>query len=199
MTQKALLVTETGSPLIESSRPIPEPKEGQIQVKLTVAGLNPHDAKAQYYGLFVQNRLPSTLAVDVVGAVSAIGPNVSKFGIGDKTDYAAKVPEGINDNEAATLALNPLTAFWALFREDGAGIPPPAPFYGRKSGYDYSRLSLVVIGGGSAIGKYAIEWAKYAGFGTIITTASKSKREKELLEHGATHVLDRHAQDEELD
>jgi NADPH2:quinone reductase len=79
------------------------------------------------------------------------------------------------------------------------GIPPPAPFHGNQPDFDYSKLDLLVVGGGSAVGKYTIAWAKYAGFGKIITIASKGKSEKALLDLGATHVLDRHLDEEELE
>jgi NADPH:quinone reductase len=221
MTQKALVVPAVGSPLILTERPIPSPKEGQVLVKVSVAGLNPHDSKAQAYGLFIKDVLPATLATDVAGTVTAVGPGVTRFKVGDEiftfsspmnpdacgtqeyaivtADHAAKIPKGINDDEAAVLALNPLTAFWGIFREQGLGVPPPAPFLGHDPNFSYGTQSIVAVGGGSAVGKYIIQWAKYAGFGTIITTASKSKSEKELLSLGATHVLDRHASDSELE
>jgi len=214
MSQKALVVPAIGAPMVSTERSIPQPKEGQLLIKISVSSLNPHDAKAQSYGLFIKDVVPSPLAVDIAGTVSALGPNVNGFSVGDRVftftnpmdpdqggtqeyavapaRFAAHVPKVINDDEATTLALNPLTAFWGMFREEGLGIPPPAPYYGHISGYDYSKHSILVVGGGSAVGKYAIQFAKYAGFGTIITTASKGKSEKELLEMGATHVLDRH-------
>jgi NADPH2:quinone reductase len=112
----------------------------------------------------------------------------------------AKVPQGVSDDEAATLALNPLTAFWGLFRDpNGLGIPSPAPFTGTQLDYDYGKVKLAVIGGGSAVGKFVISWAKYAGIGTILAIASKGKSEKELLELGATHVLDRYLAEQELE
>jgi NADPH2:quinone reductase len=220
MSQQALLVTKIGAPITIGTRSIPRPKEGQLLVKVKVAGLNPHDAKAFHYGVFIQNTLPSPLAVDIVGTVAAVGSNVTSFDVGDEVftfgnpsnpdtcgtqEYAiaeagstAKIPENVNDDEAATLALNPLTAFFGLFLQEGAGIPPPAPYHGNQPGFDYGKLNLLIIGGGSAVGKYAIAWAKYAGFGKIITLASKGKSEKELRDLGATHVVDRHLKDEEL-
>jgi NADPH2:quinone reductase len=221
MSQQALVVTDIGSPLVKITRPIPQPKEGQLLVKVIVAGLNPHDAKAQSWGIFIKDILPAPLAIDIVGKVSAVGPNVTDYQVGDKVfflgdpmnpegpgsqeyaittaDYTAKVPEGINEDEAATLALNPLTAFWGLFRSEGLGLPPPSPFYGNQPEFDYGKLSLLVIGGGSAVGKYVVAWAKYAGFAKIVTTASKGKSEKELRGLGATHVIDRHLDEKEVE
>jgi NADPH2:quinone reductase len=221
MSQNALLVTKIGSPLIKTTRAIPQPKEGQLLVKVKVAGLNPHDAKSLFTGIFIKNSLPSPLATDIVGTVSSVGANVTDFKVGDKVltfgnpmladatgtqefaigtaKHTAKVPEGINDDEAATLTLNPLTAFVGLFFKDGMDIPPPAPFYGNQPDFDYGKLSLLVVGGGSAVGKYIISYAKYAGFGKIVTIASKGKSEKELRDLGATHIIDRHLDEKEIE
>lgn len=220
MSQKALVVPAIGSPMILTERKIPTPGPKQVLVKVHIAGLAPHDAKAQYRGIFIGNTLPSPLAADVVGAVTKVGSDVTKFKEGDlifslvapmnpdaagtqeyalvEEDFSAVVPEGTGDHEAATLALNPVTAFWGLFREAGLGIPPPVPFLGHDTSFKYGEKSIAVIGGGSAVGKYVVAWAKYVGFGTIITTASKAKSEKELKEWGATHVLDRHLSAKEL-
>jgi NADPH2:quinone reductase len=221
MSQKALVVQSIGSPLVATERTIPKPGEGQVLVKITVAGLNPHDAKARKGGLFIQNTLPAPLAIDIVGTVQGLGPGVTGFSKGDKifglgnptipdqcgtqefalleTLVTAKVPETINDQEAATLTLNPLTAFWVLFRQQALGIPPPAPIVGNDPTFDYSKVEIVIVGGGSACGKYAIAWSKWAGFGTIVTIASKGRNEQELLALGATHVIDRHGTDEEIE
>lgn len=113
-------------------------------------------------------------------------------------DFSAIVPKGVGEHEAAVLALNPITAFWGMFREAGLGIPPPAPFDGNNPHFNYKEKSIAVIGGGSAVGKYVVAWAKYAGFGIIIATASKAKNEEQLKEWGATHVLDRSLPAKEL-
>lgn len=85
-----------------------------------------------------------------------------------------------------------------MFREAGLGIPPPAPFVGHDPNFKYNEQSIAVIGGGSAVGKYVVAWAKYAGFGIIIVTASKAKNEEQLKGWGATHVLDRSLPAKEL-
>jgi NADPH:quinone reductase len=222
MTQKALVVPAIGCPLILSDRPIPTPTGSQLLVKVHIAGLNPHDAKAQSLGLFIANILPVPLAADIVGTITALGPDAKKFKKGDKIfsftnptkadqagtqefalleeGFSALVPKGLGDHEAATLALNPVTAFWGTFRKQGLGIPPPAGFPGHDPNFDYSSQSIAVVGGGSAVGKYVIAWSKYVGFRTIITTASKNtKSEKELKEWGATHLLDRHLPASEIE
>ena len=37
-TQRALVVQEVGKPIVVAERPIPEPKEGEIRIKVTVCG-----------------------------------------------------------------------------------------------------------------------------------------------------------------
>lgn len=215
--QRALVVSAIGQPLELTSRPIPQPQHGELLVQVSVAGLNPHDSKAQSRGLFIANSLPAPLAADIVGTIIAVGPGVDDFVCGEKVftfanptvsdqggsqefaifraEYSAKVPRELGDDEAATLALNPLTAFMGLFRKEGLGIPPPEPFAGRDEGFEYGKVKLLVVGGGSAVGKYVVQWGRYAGIGTIVVTASR-KNEELLRRLGATHVVDRNGGDE---
>ncbi|KAJ5216920.1 GroES-like protein [Penicillium chermesinum] len=81
--QTALAVTEIGKPVSKISRPIPEPRKGEVLIRVTVAGLNPHDAKARE-GLFTKGHLPAILAADVVGVVTSVGPHVTRFKPGDR-------------------------------------------------------------------------------------------------------------------
>lgn len=115
-----------------------------------------------------------------------------------RTEYSAKVPQGLGDDEAATMALNPLTAFMGLFRERALGLPTPKPFRGLDEGFEYGKVKILVVGGGSAVGKYVVEWSRYAGVGTIVVTASR-KSEELLRKLGATHVVDRNRTDEEIE
>ncbi|KAF2097520.1 GroES-like protein [Rhizodiscina lignyota] len=220
MSQRSLVVSQIGAPMVFIDRAIPEPKEGEVLVKVEVAGLNPHDSSSRSYGLFIADILPTPLAIDIVGTVTKVGPGVSKFAIGDQiftqgwptdpdqcgtqeyaialADVSAKVPVGISGDDAATLALNPYTAFVGLFGNDGLGIPPP--FGTPEAGsFDYASQQILIIGGGSACGKFAIQWSKYAGIGTIVAVASKIKGEAELKRLGATHVIDRHGTLDEID
>ncbi|PYH49805.1 zinc-binding alcohol dehydrogenase family protein [Aspergillus saccharolyticus JOP 1030-1] len=103
--QTAIFATAIGQPLSTGSRPIPEPREGQVLIKVTVAGLNPHDAKARDYGLFIKDYLPAVLAADVVGVVTRVGPNVTRFQPGDHIFGQAWVPTPGSDAPASETAL----------------------------------------------------------------------------------------------
>jgi len=126
-TQRALLATEVGKPLqLVANHPVHQPGPDQVLLKVTVAGINPHDHKARDDGLFIAEKLPAVLTNDVTGTVVALGPGVDKYKIGDRVlshpafdgtytqtglqEYAIndigagfKIPDSITDDEAATL------------------------------------------------------------------------------------------------
>lgn len=231
--QTVLLATEIGHPLSKASRSIPEPKDGQVLVKVTVAGLNPHDAKARDYGLFIKDySLPAILAADVAGVVTRVGPNVTRFKHGDHifgqsilpelivdaqstqenaihspdysnshydtqglqeyaildTRFSAKVPSGFTDAQLATLPTNCVSAAVALFDSTCLGIP--GPWDPAASSFNYQATSILILGGGSNTGQFAIQLAALAGIGTIVVVASpKGAAAAKAL--GATHVIDR--------
>lgn len=93
-TQKALVVTEIGKSLVETTFNIPEPQEHQILIKVTAAGrkylpssssrqilisqVAPLDQKLRDQGLFnLGASLPAVVSLDLVGIVVKHGPNVS--------------------------------------------------------------------------------------------------------------------------
>jgi NADPH:quinone reductase len=220
--QKAVVVEKINSPLVLTTRPIPVPKEGEILIRVIIAGLNPHDTYAQKLGLFIQKTLPTPMGIDLVGIVEELGAGVptSAFSKGDKifsmgetsipdqtgtqeyaivrSKYCAKVPENLTDDEVATFPVNSTTGYVAVFVQ-GFKFPIPPDASGQLAeAFDYKSQQVVIIGGGSACGKFAIQWLKHVGVGTIITVASK-KNEQELKRVGATDVVERHQSDDQID
>jgi len=208
-TQKALLVTEVGKPLsLTTTWPVPQPGPNQIQVRITVAGINPHDQKARDNGLFIKDALPAVLAMDVVGRVTALGSGVTKYQVGDRVvghpgfapnwaqcglqeyavldaDYSAKIPEGFSDDDGATLPTNIIAPLVALFDESALGLSPPWADTAQNKD-----VTLLVIGGGSSCGKFGVQLAHLAGVGRIVVVGGD---ETELTSYGATDLIDRHA------
>jgi len=177
--------------------------------------VNPLDQKLRDFNIPIFNigaHLPAVLANDVVGTVVKNGPNVSKFPIGSHVfsqsadlfsgglqeyvlidaRYTALVPEGVSDEDAAVFPINAFTSAVSLFSSAGLGFPFPGTEESKT--YDYKSQKLVIIGGGTNTGKFAIQFARIARVGTIITTASLAG-EAELKAYGATHVIDRKASD----
>ncbi|KIX95551.1 uncharacterized protein Z520_08671 [Fonsecaea multimorphosa CBS 102226] len=219
--QKAIAVVETAKPVKLIERPIPKPGPGEVLVKVLIAGLNPHDALVREIGYFVgKDNLPGVLAIDIVGEIVQLGENVDNtFKIGDKVmsqgdpavsdtkgsqeyavldaDFIAHLPRSVSPDQADTILLNALTAYIAVLSPLGLDIPSPLAASGSKTNFDYSNTSIVIIGGSSACGRFAIQLCKWVGIGTIVTVAGKSG-EDNLKSIGATHVIDRSLPDEDI-
>lgn len=81
-TQKALIVTEVGKPVtLTSDQAIPEPGPKQIQIKVKVAGINPHDQKARDHGLFIAENLPAILTNGKNKSLSFAAPRLLRSGV----------------------------------------------------------------------------------------------------------------------
>jgi NADPH2:quinone reductase len=96
-----------------------------------------------------------------------------------------------------TFPVNATTSFAALFDVKGFGFPAPRPFPTSKVEFGAKETTVLVIGGGSAVGKLAIQYAKLAGIGTVIAIASVGRIE-ELKALSATNTIDRHAMHEHI-
>lgn len=213
-TQKAILLKELNKPVVlVEDWPIPDPGPSQVQLKVSVAGLNPHDEKSQAWGLFVKdargNFLPAILTNDVVGTVTKLGPDITTLAVGDRVvsqpgffipgspqnglqEYATadltaltKIPDSITDDEAATLPTNIIAPLVALFH----ALAIPAPWTPEAKTFDYATTTLLVVGGGTSCGKFGVQLAALAGIGRIVVVGGD---EHELKGYGATHVLSRH-------
>lgn len=148
----------------------------------------------------------------MVGSIVTLGPGIAGFKIGDRvfsqskvmehtdtaglqqyallsTNLCARIPPDLSDDQAATIPVNSLAPFVALFHETGLGLPPPGTNDARMFGY--KEKTLLIIGAGSNCGKFGVQFAKMVGFGTIIALASLSS-ETMLKSYGATHIVDRH-------
>ncbi|KAL2847505.1 GroES-like protein [Aspergillus pseudoustus] len=219
--QKALVVQAIEKPLRLVQRPIPIPEPGWVLVKVAAAGINPHDQKGRDSALFIEPHLPNAiLTQDIAGTVVSLGYGVTTFSPGDRifgqsnvfggpdqgglqeyallhADYAARIPENLSFDDAATIPVNAVASFVALFHESGLGLRPARfSIAGGESGrvVDYSREAIVVIGGGSNTGKFGLMFAKLAGFGKVITIAGGTGDERKmdyLRSLGATHIIDR--------
>ncbi|KAF1968943.1 GroES-like protein [Bimuria novae-zelandiae CBS 107.79] len=181
-TQKAIAVQEVGKPVVAvSNYPIHQPGPKQVQVRVTVAALNPHDQKGRDIGLFTQDCHPVVLGSDVVGVVTVLGEGATRFKVGDRIfgqaaltpdssskalqqfaildeDFASVILEGVSEDDAATIPTNHLAPYIGFFSdEQGLGLP--------------------------TLGAWLV------GLGTIVVVGGK---EEELKGFGATHVVDRH-------
>lgn len=103
----------------------------------------------------------------------------------------------MSDDEAATFPVNFVASFVALFHESGFGLPPPFSDHDQAETFDYAAQSIVIIGGGSNCGKAAVQLASLAGIGQIIAIAAP-RSTAELKSYGATHVVNRHLDEDQI-
>ncbi|HUC68535.1 MAG TPA: NADP-dependent oxidoreductase [Stellaceae bacterium] len=197
---KAVLLTGHGGPemLRYGDAPDPVAGPGEIVVDIHAASVNAADYKVRRgTGRYSDIRFPHILGRDFSGVVSALGPGVAEFAIGDRvfgvTDqgkegaYAEKIaikaaivarkPASLGHVEAAALGLISLTALWAL--EDTARL---------RAGE-----TILIQGGAGGVAGFAIPLAKHLG-ATVITTAS-ARNHDYVQGLGADRVIDYEAAD----
>ncbi len=135
MKNTRIVVTQYGGPdtlrLIEED--CPEPKKGEVRVKVLAAGVSLPDVMMRE-GIHPETpRVPFTPGWDFVGEVDRIGDGVSSFKPGQMvaalpiygayTEYICRkeselvpVPPGLDAGEAVSLVLNYVTAYQMLHR-----------------------------------------------------------------------------------
>jgi NADPH2:quinone reductase len=107
--------------------PQPEPKAGELRVRVEAAGVNFLDIY-QRTGLYAL-ALPAILGQEIAGVVEAVGPGVAGFQVGDRVAtaraqggyaeatvvaaaQAVAVPAGVSSQQAAALMLQGMTAHY---------------------------------------------------------------------------------------
>ncbi|TWD74813.1 NADPH:quinone reductase-like Zn-dependent oxidoreductase [Kribbella amoyensis] len=178
---------------------IPEPRPGQVRIKVAAATVNPVDL-ALAGGQLIQAGLTAArpqfgLGWDVAGTVDAAGPGAdllpgtpviglaahlgqplkthAEFVVLD-ADAVAPAPAGLDLVAAATIPLNARTAQLAV---DALDLEPGQ--------------TLLVTGAAGAVGGYAIELAKHRGL-TVIANAGDE--DEDLVRGlGADHFVPRTA------
>jgi NADPH:quinone reductase-like Zn-dependent oxidoreductase len=203
-TNLAAVLEQVDTPLVLRDRPIPTPGPNHA------IAINPAEWKRQSWGLYV-SAYPTVLGSDVAGTVAAVGSNVTLFKPGDRVTgfgvnirtsnpddgalqtytiveaiSAAKIPESLGFNEAATLPMAVATSGIAIFSFMGIELPS-LPL---SSGANPKSAIFLVWGGASSIGSVAIQMAASLGF-VVFTTASEVHH-KYLRSFGAAECFDYH-------
>ncbi|KAF9732564.1 hypothetical protein PMIN03_006448 [Paraphaeosphaeria minitans] len=186
-------------------------KPDEIAIKVAATAINPVDWKLRDYGLFIVPgwEYPAVLGSDGSGTVAAVGDDVSSFSVGERVffqsgygnpdvstfqeyikipaEIVAKTPKNISDEEAAGIVLATHAGAAAFYDKTGHGLKAPWTAGGSEVG---KGKAVVILGGSSSVGQYAIQLARLSGFERIVTNASAAHHEF-LKELGAHVVLDR--------
>jgi NADPH2:quinone reductase len=157
-------------------------KEGQVQIRVRAAGINPADL-VRLSGRLQPLSLPYIPGTDVCGEVEIVGPGVTRVKKGDRV-FGRAVSGGYAEKTclAASEAI-PLPA--NLSFAEGAAIP--IPFYtAYRALHHKARIkageTVLVSAGGGGVGVAAIQLAKLAGARVLTTVGSQEKagRTREL-------------------
>jgi len=85
---KAVTMSKYGGPevLEVTELPLPEPKKGQLRVKVKAASINPIDGKIRQgqMKMITGSRFPKQVGGDFAGVVDAVGEGVTRFKAGDE-------------------------------------------------------------------------------------------------------------------
>lgn len=188
---KAIIINEYGDnhvvQLVDAVRP--EPRAGELLVKVHAAGVNPLDWKIRDgAGQRMGMTLPIGLGSEIAGTVEQLGEGVSDLKVGDAVfgiirsggfaDYAiaragemALMPAGLDFIEAAAVPLGALTAWQALFGL--AGLQP-----GQR---------LFITNGSGGVGSLALQIAK--SIGAQVTAMASSANEAYVRGLGADEFV----------
>lgn len=175
---RAIDVAASGGPEVLTVADVPTPQlsAGEVLIEVAAAGVNRADL-LQRQGFYPPPPGASPiLGLECSGRVSAVGDAVSRWSVGDEVcallsgggyaQYVAvpegqvlPVPAGVSLQEAATLPEVAATVYSNL--------------------HDVADLSagewLLVHGGASGIGTFALQWARAIGARTIATVGSEEK------------------------
>jgi len=186
---KAVRFHKTGGPEVLQLEDVQvgEPGQGQARVRHTAIGVNFIDTY-QRSGLYPM-QLPATAGNEGAGVVEAVGPGVTLVKAGDRVAYTGqvgsytgqrllqadrlvKIPEGISDEQAASMMLKGMTVHYLIHRT-----------YAVKAGDTV--LWHAAAGG---VGLIACQWLKALG-ATVIGTVGSEEKAKLAKAHGADHVI----------
>lgn len=191
---KAAYFEKHGAPEVLQYGDLPDPVAGagEMVVDIHAASVNAADWKVRSDQYGAVDTFPYVLGRDFSGVVSALGPGVSDFRVGDPVfavcdtgqegTYAEKIaikaalcapkPDSLSHAECAALALTGLTALITV--EDTLHLQ--------------AGETILIQGGAGGVAGFAIELAKHLG-ATVITTASAANHDY-VRGLGADQVID---------
>lgn len=190
---------DTISKMTLDTIPVPEPKAGQVLIKVELAAVNPIDWKLFSGGLdgICPVSFPYTPGFDLAGTVAKVGDGVTNVAVGDEVC----VDTGLVETCKKDSPIGPAGAFaeyclaladtvskrQGLSAEEVVGLPLAGltsyqalftgggkSFAGEDLGKIAAGSKLLVLGGASATGCMAIQMAKAVG-AVVATTASPNK------------------------
>lgn len=180
---KAAYIRETGpaEKIVYGDLPTPEPTGSQVLVRVKAVAVNPIDTYLRAGAVKMDLPMPFVVGCDMAGVVERCGPDVRRLKPGTRVwgsnqgllgrqgtfaEYAAvdecwlyPTPEGVDDQQAAAVALVGITAHLGLVR----------------CAHLAAGETLFVNGGSGGVGSTVVQMAKAIGARVITTAGSVEK------------------------
>ena len=209
MANRAAILTEAKAhPVKVDDFPMPEAGPHQMIVKNHAVAFNPADAAIQTAGVLIQ-QFPAILGEDLAGEIVSVGPDVTRFKVGDRVvamaadvkftepvpylgsfqlycrvndDFAAKIPDNITTTEACVLPLCLCTAAASVLFKQNLALPYPE-LNPKPTG-----TVVLIWGASSSVGSCAVQLA-LAG-GCEVASTSSAQNMKYCSDLGAAYTFD---------
>ncbi|SCZ03284.1 putative NAD(P)H quinone oxidoreductase, PIG3 family [Microvirga guangxiensis] len=194
---RAVIAEGSGGPdvLKVVERPVPQPGEGEILVRVKAAGVNRPDVIQRQGGYPPPPGASDILGLELAGEVVGSDPNANRFPAGARVmalvaggayaDYvvvhesnALPIPDDMSFEEAGAIPETYFTVWTNVFERGGL-----------KSGE-----TLLVHGGSSGIGTTAIQLAKAFG-AKVVATAGSAEKCEACLRIGADVAVNYRSED----
>lgn len=204
----AWLVEAKARPFQVKPAPMWTPEANEILVRNHALAINPVNGSIQAFAWWPMD-YPTILGMDVAGEVAAVGPNVTRFKVGDRvagcavgmaskrnsdnafqlytilqTNMATPIPDDLGYEKASVIPLGLSTAACALFQDSHLHLRYPTSSPAQKP----TGETLLVWGGASSVGCNAVQLAVAAGYEVIATASPRNFGLVKSL--GATEVYD---------
>lgn len=190
-----LPISDPGS-LIDVELDAPVPRAKDLVVRVEAVSVNPVDFKQRQRTH--PDATPRVLGYDGAGTVTAVGPEVEGFAVGDEVYYAgalnrpgsnadyqavdhrivARKPTTLSFAQAAALPLTALTAMETL--EDHFQVDQD------------STGTLLIVGGAGGVGSIMTQLTKHLTKLAVVATASRPESEAWVRAMGADAVVGHH-------
>lgn len=194
---RAVWITRSGGPEVLEVRegPDPEPKAGEVRVRVKAAGLNFAEVMARQGMYPAAPKPPCVVGYEAAGVIDALGEGVTDLEVGARVlvltrfgghadtlcvpvAHVLLMPEGMSFEEGAALPVNYLTAYHMLFRV--SSLRP--------------RQRVLVHAAAGGVGIAVLQLCRTVEGVETFGTASASKHDV-LRENGCVHPIDYHAVD----
>lgn len=207
----AVVTVAPGAPLAIRQVPTPIPKDNEVLVRSQWTASTPLDLHQNDGHLLVTP--PQILGSGFAGTVIRLGPGATHLKENDKVfgfvsqNSAEKahqeivcvpenrlglLPDGLTMQEAVTVPNNFVTVFHTVSADFGLQLPWPKPEAWAPKQVDGKGVGdevILIWGGSSSVGQYALQILRWYGYTNLLTTASK-RNHSLLKDYGASSVFD---------